>query len=270
MHTEERHPLCQETEIHADPKSNVHCASIRPPPELHHAPELKNAKNKIPTEKNERKKRIHPKPHPRNNESSQRRERWGGRGRGESIGYLNGTATDFLEDDLLEAIDALASVRIGAPRPAAKARCSRATAAAAAAQWRQRGGESMGGRRRRAGRRDGGERKSVEGLLRPLPQEAPAPSLFHLSAFLLSSLGSLCSSSSSASRFSSSRHSERSREDDHRKANLVRFPLSSSSDKRGWLLDPASVGIQGSGVSADASVDFSFGLPSGELVSHGC
>ncbi|XP_056159731.1 uncharacterized protein LOC130135202 [Syzygium oleosum] len=82
----------------------------------------------------------------------------------------------------------------------------------------------------------------------PLPLLALlTPSLFHLSAFSLSSLGSLSSSSSSASRFSSSRHSERSREDDHRKANLVRFPLSSSSEKRGWLLDPASVGIQGAG-----------------------
>ncbi|KAI6700194.1 hypothetical protein NL676_014518 [Syzygium grande] len=45
-------------------------------------PELKNAKNKIPTgKKREQKQRTTQNPTPGNNESSQRRERWGGRRR---------------------------------------------------------------------------------------------------------------------------------------------------------------------------------------------
>lgn len=67
-----------------------------------------------------------------------------------------------------------------------------------------------------------------------------------LFAFLLLTWISLrlqSSSSSAASRFASSRDSERSREEDDGKANLVRFALGSFSDKRGWLLDPTSVAL---------------------------
>lgn len=76
-----------------------------------------------------------------------------------------------------------------------------------------------------------------------------------LSAFLLLTWISLRlqASSSAASRFASSRDGERRREEDDRKANLVRFTLGSFSDKRGWLVDPASValdnGIRGGAVT---------------------
>lgn len=70
---------------------------------------------------------------------------------------------------------------------------------------------------------------------------------FLLSAFLLLTWIILRlqsgSSYAAASRFSSSRDRERGREEDDHKANLVRFPLGSFSDKRGWLLDPTSVAL---------------------------
>ncbi|XP_048138138.1 uncharacterized protein LOC115731528 isoform X1 [Rhodamnia argentea] len=95
---------------------------------------------------------------------------------------------------------------------------------------------------------------------------------FLLSAFLLLTWISLrLQSSSSASRFASSRDSERSREEDDRKANLVRFPLGSFSDKRGWLLDPTSValdsGIRG-GAVACASIHVGEIRPGGVRANH--
>ncbi|KAI6673630.1 hypothetical protein NL676_001536 [Syzygium grande] len=98
---------------------------------------------------------------------------------------------------------------------------------------------------------------------------------FLLSAFLLLTWISLRLQSrppaSAAARLSSSRDRERSREEDDRKANLVRFPLGSFSDKRGWLLDPTSValdsGIRGGAVTC-ASIHVGEIRPGGVRGNH--
>ncbi|XP_056171659.1 uncharacterized protein LOC115683333 isoform X1 [Syzygium oleosum] len=98
---------------------------------------------------------------------------------------------------------------------------------------------------------------------------------FLLSAFLLLTWISLRlqsrPSASAAARFSSNRDRERSREEDDRKANLVRFPLGSFSDKRGWLLDPTSValdsGIRGGAVTC-ASIHVGEIRPGGVRGNH--
>ncbi|KAF8007126.1 hypothetical protein BT93_K1200 [Corymbia citriodora subsp. variegata] len=112
---------------------------------------------------------------------------------------------------------------------------------------------------------------SSSSLVQFLKKPHAIPFLF--SAFLLLTWISLRlqGSSSAASRFASSRDSERSREEDDRKANLVRFALGSFSDKRGWLVDPTSValdsGIRGGAVNC-ASIHVGEIRPGGVRANH--